>query len=306
MLLLGTDKLPDGPAWRYELKLDGYRALAIKSSGTVRLVSRHNNDFTALYSGVAKALSKMPDDTVLDGEVVALDQSGRPDFNTLQNYGASSARIVYFVFDVPILKGRDLASEPLTRRVELLETTVMPQLAEPVRLSPAFEVSLADLVESVRAQGLEGIVAKRRDSRYEPGQRSGAWQKLRINRGQGFVIGGYVPSGRNFDSLIFGYYDDQGQLRFAAKTRNGFTPASRNQVFKRLQSVPTGTCPFVNLPEKKPGRWSQGITAEKIGECVWLEPKQVRDRHVSPSSWHPFCKSPGHNAAGGSAHTPRP
>jgi ATP-dependent DNA ligase len=142
MLLLGTDKLPEGPAWRYELKLDGYRALAIKSSGTVRLVSRHNNDFTALYSGVAKALSKMPDDTVLDGEVVALDQSGRPDFNTLQNYGASSARIVYFVFDVPILKGRDLASEPLTRRVELLETTVMPQLAEPVRLSPAFEVSL--------------------------------------------------------------------------------------------------------------------------------------------------------------------
>jgi hypothetical protein len=118
------------------------------------------------------------------------------------------------------------------------------------------------------------------------------------------VIGGYVPSGRNFDTLIFGYYDDQGQLRFAAKTRNGFTPASRNQVFKRLQSVPTGTCPFVNLPEKKPGRWSQGITAEKIGECVWLEPKQVRDRHVSPSSWHPFCKSPGHKRGGRfSTHT---
>jgi bifunctional non-homologous end joining protein LigD len=218
----------------------------------------------------------MPDETVLDGEVVALDESGRPSFNILQNYGSSGAPIVYFVFDIPILKGRDLMAEPLTVRTNQLETVVMPVLSEPVRLSPAFAVPLPDLIQSVQAQGLEGIVAKRRDSRYESGQRSGAWQKMRINRGQEFVIGGYVPSGRNFDSLIFGFYDDQGQLRFAAKTRNGFTPASRDQVFKRLQNTPkTATCPFVNLPEKKPGRWVQGITADRMAECVWLEPKLV-------------------------------
>jgi bifunctional non-homologous end joining protein LigD len=114
MLLQRTEKLPEGPAWRFELKLDGYRALAIKSGGKVRLVSRNNNDFTSRYPGVVKALADMPDETVLDGEVVALDESGRPSFNILQNYGSSGAPIVYVVFDIPILKGRDLMAEPLT------------------------------------------------------------------------------------------------------------------------------------------------------------------------------------------------
>jgi hypothetical protein len=99
---------------------------------------------------------------------------------------------------------------------------------------------------------------------------TGAWQKMRINRGQEFVIGGYVPSGRNFDTLIFGYYDETGRLMFAAKTRNGFTPASRDQVFQRLERIQTtATCPFANLPEKKPGRWGQGITSDRMAECVW-------------------------------------
>ena len=162
----------------------------------------------------------------------------------------------------------------------------MTELTEPVRQSPTFEVSLPDLIECVRAQGVEGIVAKRRDSRYEPDERSGAWQKMRINRGQEFVIGGYTPAGRNFDALIFGYYDDSGGLVFAAKTRNGFTPASRDQLFKRLKSIQTlAGCPFVNLPKKKPGRWGQGITAEKMAECIWLKPVLVG--HFEFVEWTP-------------------
>src|SRR5205085_4749202 len=105
--------------------------------------------------------------------------------------------------------------------------------AEPIRESPELEASLRDLIHSVKAQGLEGLVAKRRDSRYEPGQRSGAWMKMRINEGQEFVIGGYTIGAKTFDALVFGYYEGD-QLIYVARTRNGFTPAVREQLFKTL------------------------------------------------------------------------
>jgi bifunctional non-homologous end joining protein LigD len=104
MLLLRAEKLPEGPDWLYELKFDGYRALAIKTGGKVKLRSRNDNDFNPRYPAIVKALAAMPDDTVIDGEVVALDGGGRPSFNLLQNY-ASGADLHYFIFDVLILKG---------------------------------------------------------------------------------------------------------------------------------------------------------------------------------------------------------
>ena len=125
-----------------------------------------------------------------------------------------------------VLAGRDVMREPLTARRELLERGVLPQLDEPVRYSPELEASLKDLIASVKAQGFEGLVAKRRDSRYEPGDRSGAWRKMRVNQGQEFVIGGYTIGGDSFDALVFGYYEG-GKLIYAARTRNGFTPALR-------------------------------------------------------------------------------
>ena len=194
MLLLRTEKLPQGADWSYEIKLDGYRSLAIKSAGKVQLRSRNDNDFTQRYSSIAAALRAMPDETVLDGEVAALDEEGLPSFNLLQNYSSSKAPLVYFIFDVLILKGRSVMTEPLSQRRALLEKHVLPKLAEPIRYSPELKTSLPDLIASVKSAGLEGLVAKRRNSRYEPGQRSGAWQKMRINRGQEFVIGGYTPS----------------------------------------------------------------------------------------------------------------
>src|SRR5271165_2943225 len=105
MLLLRTDNLPQGADWLYELKLDGYRALAIKSGGRVQLRSRNDNDFTGRYPGIAKALASMPNETVIDGEVVALDEDGKPSFNTLQNYGSAGMPLHFFIFDLLILKG---------------------------------------------------------------------------------------------------------------------------------------------------------------------------------------------------------
>jgi len=274
MLLLRTDKLPDGPEWLRELKLDGYRSLAFKTGGKVHLRSRNDNDFGVRYPGVVKALASMPDETVIDGEVVALDLDGRPSFNALQNYGSSGAPLHFFIFDLLVLKGKDVMGEPLIKRRELIEKHILPKLDDPVRYSPVLEGSLKDLIDSVKAQGLEGLVAKLRDSMYEPGLRSGAWMKMRVNQGQELVIAGYTPSAKNFDALVIGYYQD-GKLIYAARTRNGFTPASRAELFKKLKFLETKECPFANLPEKKAGRWGAGLTAAKMSECQWLRPVLV-------------------------------
>ena len=274
MLLLRTNELPSGPEWLYEIKLDGFRALAIKTNGKVQVRSRNDNDFSARYPSIVKGLAALPDQTVLDGEIVALDADGRPSFNLLQNYGSSGAPLLYYAFDALIVDGQDVMAEPLDRRRQLLETKVLSRLQEPIRSSPELKANLVDLIESVKAQGLEGLVAKRRDSLYEPGRRSGAWQKMRINQGQEFVIGGYTPSARNFDALIFGYYEN-GRLLYAARTRNGFTPALRNELFKRFRILETSECPFANLPEARGGRWGQGLTATKMKDCRWLRPVLV-------------------------------
>jgi len=186
----------------------------------------------------------------------------------------SSAPLIYYVFDVMIVAGRDVMNEPLTLRRELLAERVLARLGEPIRESLVLEASLPDLIGSVKAHGLEGLVAKRRDSRYEPGQRSGSWQKMRVNQGQALVIAGYTVGARNFDAIIFGYYAG-GKLQYAGRTRSGFTPASRDQLFKRFQSLAASECPFANLPEPRGGRWGEGLTAEKMKECRWLKPVLV-------------------------------
>jgi DNA ligase D-like protein (predicted ligase) len=274
MLLLRTGALPEAAEWLYELKLDGYRALGINSAGRVQLRSRNDNDFSARYPAIVKALAALPDETVIDGEVVALDESGRPSFNILQNYGSSKAPILYYVFDVLILAGRDVMGMPLSVRRDLLDRHILSKLGEPIRESPELRAGLKDLVASVRAQGFEGLVAKRRDSRYEPGQRSGAWQKMRINKGQEFVIGGYTMGGASFDALIFGYYEGS-KLLYVARTRNGFTPRLREDLLKRFRGLEIAECPFANLPEARGGRWGQGLTAAKMQECKWIKPVLV-------------------------------
>jgi DNA ligase D-like protein (predicted ligase) len=275
MLLVRTEKLPeDTTRWAYELKLDGYRAIAFKTGGKVHLRSRNDNNFNDRYPAVVRGLAGMPNETVIDGELLALDEKGRPSFNALQNYGSSTTAVIYYVFDVMVLSGRDVMAKTLEERREHLERTVLPTLAEPVRHAGELKATLRELVHSVKEQGLEGLVAKRRDSRYEPGQRSGAWMKMRVNRGQELVIGGYTLGTKTFDALVIGYYDGD-DLIYVGRTRNGFTPAIRQRLYKLFKPLEIPTCPFVNLPEARSGRWGVGLTKAKMAECRWLKPLLV-------------------------------
>jgi DNA ligase D-like protein (predicted ligase) len=275
MLLQHTEKLPDNrDRLMYELKLDGYRAIAYKTGGTLRLRSRNNKDFDARYPAVVRGLARLPDETVIDGEIVALDDSGRPSFSALQNYGSPATPIVYYVFDVMVLAGHNVMAETLESRRSLLERNIVPKLAEPVRYSTELDATLKDLVHSVRTLGLEGVVAKRRNGRYEPGLRSGSWMKMRVNRGEEFVIAGYTVGTKTFDAIVIGHYAG-GQLLYVARTRNGFTPLVRDQLFKKFRRLEIPECPFANLPEARGGRWGQGLTKEKMADCRWLKPDLV-------------------------------
>jgi ATP-dependent DNA ligase len=253
----------------------GSGPLAIKTGSTVRLRSRNDKDFNGKYPGIVKALTAVPDETVIDGELVALDPDGRPSFNALQN-GSAQATIVYYVFDVLVLGGRDVMAETLRARRDLLAREVLPVLADLVREAPRFDAALADLIAAVRAQGLEGLVAKRLDSPYEPGTRSGAWRKMRLNRSEEFVIGGYTRGGRTFDALVLSKWDGD-RLVYVARTRVGFSPARQERLMAKLRPLEIPECPFANLPDARSGRWGEGLTAEKMKECIWVRPELVAE-----------------------------
>jgi bifunctional non-homologous end joining protein LigD len=141
------------------------------------LLSRNGKNFTKRFTLIARSLEKRPDETVIDGEIVAFDSEGRPSFNVLQNHRNRETELQFYVFDLLILRDKDLVQQPLEKRRELLRTKVMPRLPDSIRYSETLQASPAELIEAVREQGFEGIVAKRRDSLYEPGRRSGAWQR---------------------------------------------------------------------------------------------------------------------------------
>ncbi len=274
MLSLAVAKLPEGPEWKYEVKFDGYRALGLKTDGRAQVLSRNGRDFTARFASIARALEALPGETVIDGEIIAYDAEGRPSFSVLQNRLTDKPQLHFYAFDLLVLGGKDLTQEPLDKRRELLRRKVMPLFSDSIRYSETLEASADEVIDAVRRQGLEGVVAKRRDSPYQPGKRSGAWQKLRINKVREFVIGGYTQAPRNFDALLVGYRESR-KLIYVAKVRAGFTPALRESVFKRFHGLETDRCPFGNLPESHKGRWGEGLTAEDMKACRWLKARLI-------------------------------
>lgn len=155
--------MPGGVEWEYELKFDGYRALAVKKRGSVTLFSRNQKSFTARFPNLLTALDDLPDESVIDGEIVAVDGSGRPSFNLLQNYANNTTSIRFFAFDILMWRGKELGGRPLDWRRDLLKTKVMPKLTG-INYSETFDVTGEEMLAAVRSQRLEGAIANRRDS----------------------------------------------------------------------------------------------------------------------------------------------
>ncbi|HEX6163990.1 MAG TPA: non-homologous end-joining DNA ligase [Vicinamibacterales bacterium] len=265
--------LPEGSRWLYEPKLDGYRAIAIKNGDAIAIRSRNGKDLTAAYPAVTAAVKKLKaKSAVLDGEIVAVDSSGVPSFQALQHRSArTDHQIAYYAFDLLHLDGVDRLELPLDERRALL-----PQVLGNSGVLQSIELpgSAADVIAAVSALGLEGVVAKKRDSKYEPGLRSGAWLKLKLDRQQEFVVGGFRPNVRTVDALLVGYYEGRS-LQFAGKVRAGMTPRIRAQLFDLLKPRETARCPFANLPNSKSSHWGAGVTAGEMREMTWVEPTVV-------------------------------
>jgi DNA ligase D-like protein (predicted ligase) len=266
-----VQSLPRGQEWFYEVKFDGYRCLAGRDTKGVTLWSRRENLFTKQFPHIAQACERLPPNTLVDGEIVALDESGRVSFNLLQHNRSKAQALVFYVFDVLIYRGRSVLQVPLYFRREVLRRIFEDIKAAPIGLSENIEAAPTDLIRVAKEFGFEGIVAKRKDSLYESGKRTRTWVKYKVNRGQEFVIGGYTP-GNPFDALIVGYYEGE-RLLYAAKVRNGFVPLVRREVASRLKGLEIDTCPFANLPEGKRTQWA--LTKEEMKNCVWLKPELV-------------------------------
>lgn len=274
MLARLVDDLPSGAGWLYEVKLDGYRALVVKKRGVTTLFSRRGNNLSSKFPVIARAFKFLPDDTIVDGELVVLDDQGKPSFSALQNSRFTPEALYFYVFDLIAFRKKDVRKLPLVDRRRLLEDHAVKGMRDPVRLSPILNAPPKSVIKAARESGLEGVVAKRADSRYESGERSGSWVKFKTKQGQELVIGGYRPGSHGFEYLLVGYYEGK-DLMFIAKIRNGFTPILRRQVSQKFAALRTSECPFANLPERANARRGEAITAEVMKKIQWLRPKLV-------------------------------
>jgi bifunctional non-homologous end joining protein LigD len=273
-----VSELPTGDEWLFELKLDGIRAVAVKQGRNVRIFSRLPRELTAEYPKIVEALQRLPArDAVLDGEIAALDPKGFTSFQLLQNRRSSQPlNILFYVFDLLHLDGRDLKNVPLVQRRELLEA-LMAKSTGPLRISAAMQGPASQIWKEVTRLGLEGVIAKQKNSLYESGRRSGAWIKVKTQAEQEFVIGGCTPpegTRKYFGAILVGYYQGR-DLIFASRVGTGFDHATLKSLHALFLQHRTATCPFSNLPTQRAGRFGQGVTAAEMSRCTWLKPKLV-------------------------------
>jgi bifunctional non-homologous end joining protein LigD len=266
MLATLEEHVPHGDDWVFEVKFDGYRALAYLAGGECRLVSRNGNDLTARFSGVAKEIVKAvkTPDAVVDGEVCRLDPTGRSSFSELQQ---GDGPLVFYAFDLLELDGEPLLDEELAARKDRLRK-LLDTRNRTVFLSDDFDDGDA-LLEAAAKQGLEGIMAKRLASKYVPGRRTRDWLKLKVHGEQEFVVAGYTRgSGRRagtFGSLVLGVFDE-GRLRYVGNVGTGFNDAEIRRLLTLLKPLERSTAPFPEAPK---------MPRIRKGDVQWVEPRLV-------------------------------
>ena len=271
MLAILGNAVPSGSDWLYEVKWDGYRALCFVVDGKVRMLSRRGTKLDKQFASVAAALAQSvkADTAIIDGEVVALDENGNPSFQHLQNltgFGTKPApksmappNLNFFAFDLLYVNGYDLRKAALIDRRQLLMSILLP--SEIVRYSEHFVGKGSELLDAVRAKGLEGIIAKQAQSRYES-KRSASWIKIKVTTQQDFVVCGYILGEREpFGSLVLGYFKNK-KLVYAGNAGSGFTQQSLKNVFEKIKPLITKK-PVLNEVPKD------------VGEVTWVKPELV-------------------------------
>jgi bifunctional non-homologous end joining protein LigD len=283
MLASLSKDVPRGDQWLFEVKWDGYRAIADIHGGEATLTSRRGNDLTSRFATVAKALErslKTPD-CVLDGEVCALDEAGRATFSAMQQ-GKSGTRYVFVAFDLLEVEGEPVIDLPLTERKERL-AALIDRRQRVVQFSESFDDGPA-LFRAAEKQQFEGIVAKKRDSRYQPGRRTGEWLKIKTHGRQEFVIAGYtLGQGRRsgtFGSLILGYYKD-GELEYAGNVGTGFNDAEIARLLKKLRPLERKAPPFSTVPKmpkvrRDAIRWAEPKLVAEVEFVEWTHDGRLR------------------------------
>jgi bifunctional non-homologous end joining protein LigD len=275
MKCLPVKEMPKGKNWVYELKFDGYRALAICDKGETLLLSRNKNAFNERFPAIVDAVRKLPvKSVILDGEIVAMEDDGRHSFQLLQNY--ESGPLAYYLFDLLELDGTSLRELPLTERKARLKELL--QSASPPLFYSANLAGDPDAIwQAIVKQHAEGIIAKQSDSVYEIGRRSGKWSKVKAINQQEFVIGGYTqPEGArsHFGALLVGVHEGE-KLRFCGKVGTGFNEKLLGSLFRQMGKIRINDCPFFNLPAARNTRWGGGITASQMRLCTWIRPEIV-------------------------------
>jgi bifunctional non-homologous end joining protein LigD len=274
MMATLASKAFDDPRWLFEIKWDGFRVQAVVRDGDVRLFTRNLKDAETYFGRLLSPPSWIEaSQAIVDGEVVALDETGAPDFSLLQERISelraggrrTSGPLVYQAFDLLYHDGRSLVGVPLESRKRLLKTLLREHPR--VRFASHVEGSGLAFHKAASERGLEGIVAKLRTSRYEPGRRSNAWLKIKIRPEQELVVGGWTPgegNARDLGALAVGVYED-GALRYAGKVGSGFTGATRKRLLGRLEPLATDDPPFEPAPERK----------GELRTVTWVKPELV-------------------------------
>ncbi|WP_369794569.1 non-homologous end-joining DNA ligase [Kutzneria sp. 744] len=276
-------ELPDGDGWSYEFKWDGYRAvMRVAEDGTTRLNSRNLNDLTVRYAELTEP--GLPTEAVLDGEIVALDRDGVPDFGLLQN---RAVKVRYFAFDLLRLGDTDLTDEPYGRRRELLAE--LGATSPRISITPYYDhrdVDPNELLRIAAASRLEGLIAKVTNSRYHPGRRSTEWLKHPFVHTQEVVLGGWRPGQGRRDgtigALLLGAYDDSG-LRYIGDVGTGFTDQALRDLQRELEPLARKDPPFVNAVPRERARRVHWLRPERVGEVEYR--KFTADRVLRHSSW---------------------
>lgn len=265
----------DDPGWIYEIKWDGYRAVAIVENGKAELISRNNLPFDQ-FGPINDLLESWQINAVLDGEIVALNEQGNANFGALQNWrNSKNAKLAYFVFDILWYDGKKLTELPLYQRREILKS-VLPADNELIRVSQAFEVNGIEFFEAAKKMKLEGIIAKRTNSTYTSDARSREWLKIKAKRRQEVVIAGFTKNegtGKYFSALAIGVYDNKGVLRYIGKVGTGFNDAKQKEMMAQFKPLITTESPFDVEPDvDEPSQFRPRRLGAK---ATWLKPELV-------------------------------